>query len=290
MHINLAGISGGKDSSALMLWMLFRSGYPKDSLRFTFCDTRNEHDCTYEHIELLEKISIDNGGPKIEWLFPEMGFYELAMKKKRFPSTKARFCTQYLKVVPTLQWVDERLSEGHTVMAHTGIRANESEDRSKLPQRDLNGILLIEEYRPLLYWTIKDVFQIHKEHDVPLNKLYAAGARRVGCFPCIMSNKAEMRNIALSFPERIDAIRKAENQFLEKFGRYSTFFGPKTTPLRFRSMEVTTKKGKKVMVATIDDIVKWAMTGKRARGRFDEVQDLFQGESTQISCDSGFCE
>lgn len=290
MHINLFGISGGKDSSALMLWALFRSDYPKDSLRFTFCDTKNEHEFTYDHVRLLEDVSIKNGGPKIEWLASDLGFYELALKKKRFPSTRARFCTEHLKIFPTIDWVNAQITEGHSILAHSGVRANESVDRSKLPQRDLNGNLLIEEYRPLLFWTIKDVIQIHQEHGVPMNKLYAAGARRVGCFPCVMSNKAEMRNIAINFTDRIDAIRDAENLFLETHGHHGTFYPPKI-PMRFRTIEVTTKKGKKVKVCSIDDVVKWSMTGKRARGSYFETT-LFEGDPINpiISCDSGFCE
>jgi len=237
----------------------------------------------------LEKVSLSNGGPKIERLIPELGFYELALKKKRFPSTKARFCTQFLKIFPSIEWVNNRIAEGHTVLTHSGVRAGESLKRSKLPERDLNGNLLIPEYRPLLRWSLKDVIQIHNEHGLQLNKLYSYGARRVGCFPCIMSNKAEVRSISLNFPERIEMIRKAEQEFLKRFGRYSSFFQRKKTPLRFRTVPYTDKNGQTVLVCSIDDVVKWSLTGAKARGRYDE-EKLFDNTSQNISCDSGFCE
>lgn len=38
MNINHIGLSGGKDSTALLGWALHESGYPRESLRFSFCD------------------------------------------------------------------------------------------------------------------------------------------------------------------------------------------------------------------------------------------------------------
>lgn len=35
------GISGGKDSGALLLWMVHESGIPADQIIATFCDTGN---------------------------------------------------------------------------------------------------------------------------------------------------------------------------------------------------------------------------------------------------------
>jgi 7-cyano-7-deazaguanine synthase in queuosine biosynthesis len=46
MTINHIGISGGKDSTALLLWAVHESGYPKESIHATFCDTDNEHQIT----------------------------------------------------------------------------------------------------------------------------------------------------------------------------------------------------------------------------------------------------
>ena len=112
---------------------------------------------------------------------------------------------------------------------------------------------------------------------------------RAGCFPCIMSRKAEIRNIAIRFPERIDHIRNIEQEFFKRYGRYSSFFHAKTVPPRFRSMKYVNKKGKLTMVATIDDVVRWSMSGKRARGRYDD-KDLFGNTNEPLSCKSGFCE
>lgn len=106
-----------------------------------------------------------------------------------------------------------------------------------------------------------------------------------GCFPCIMSRKAEIRLIAQKFPERIAMIRDAEQQFEREYGRYSSFFARNTVPERFRSKPYTTPDGETMNVATIDDVVRWSMTGNRARGSWED-----EPEDQGISCSSGFCE
>ena len=45
--VNYCGLSGGKDSSATALWLIHESGIPRESIRFTFCDTGNEHEWVY---------------------------------------------------------------------------------------------------------------------------------------------------------------------------------------------------------------------------------------------------
>lgn len=178
-------------------------------------------------------------------------------------------------------------------IAVSGVRADESEDRSKLNEWDYSGTLLCYSWRPLIRWTIADVYAIHERYNVPLNPLYGLGAKRVGCWPCIMSRKEEIRTIALRFPERIAEIRAAEQKFERDNGRYSSFFPRTSIPERFRTKEyiqdgkpvIDPETGKPMLIATIDDVVRWSMTGYRAQGTY-----LDNPEKEPISCKSGFCE
>ncbi len=260
------GLSGGKDSTALFLWALFESGLPRESLRPSFCDTSNEHEFTYAHIRMLS----DRFMP-IVTLKPERGFYDLARWKKRFPGVKSRFCTQRLKMFPSQEYAQQLGENGDTVIMLSGVRSDESADRSKLPEKEFDGFYGLHAWRPLLRWKLEDVLAIHKRHNVPLNPLYSYGATRVGCFPCIMSRKAEIRMIAAHFPERIDKIREEEKSF-DSINGISTFFARKTVPERFRSKAIKTKKGEIIRVATIDDVVLWSKTergGKQYDFDFD---------------------
>lgn len=295
MKINYCGLSGGKDSSATALWLIHESGVPLDSIRFTFCNTHNEHDITYEHIEMLSWKFMSWGVPPIQyepaesikWLEPERGFLELAKWKKRFPSRKARFCTQFLKVIPTRNDVYALIDAGHEVIVHSGVRAGESRDRAKLVERGFDDMFGCTVNRPILRWTIQDVVDYHKRFGVPLNPLYGYGVRRVGCFPCINSNKAEIKLISIHFPERIDEIREQERQI----GKISTFFARKTVPERFRSLQVETKQGP-MKVATIDDVVRWSRTLKRAKEKTPVLFDDFWADDASLVCPSGMgmCE
>lgn len=273
--INQIGISGGKDSTALLLWAVYESGYPQESIRATFCDTGNEHAFTYEHIEYLSR----HVWP-IETIHPSRDFWTLAKDKRRFPSVKARFCTQFLKVIPTRQHLLDLVHQGHEVVSHSGVRADESLARRGLPEFEYDLEIGSKIRRPLIAWELVDVLAIHERYEVPLNPLYAMGAVRVGCWPCIMSRKAELCVIARRFPKRIDEIRRHERAL------NSTFYPPKMTPSQFHSKRGITKKGRPYTAPTIYDVARWACTSHGGR---QYTLDL--AEEPMIACDvSGYCE
>jgi 3'-phosphoadenosine 5'-phosphosulfate sulfotransferase (PAPS reductase)/FAD synthetase len=269
------------------LWLVKESGLPTDKIRATFCDIGNDHQWTLDHVKLLSETV-----HPIETIRPELSFFELAEKKKRFPSAKARFCTEHLKIRPTAEHIEKMKAQGLKPIAVSGVRGDESIERSQLEEWDYSDALGTYSWRPLIKWTVEDVYAIHHRYNVPLNPLYKLGAQRVGCWPCIMSRKAEIRTIALNFPERIDEIRNAEQKFEQQNGRYSSFFARNAVPPRFRTKEFTQdgvpvvdpETNKPMLIATIDDVVRWSLTGHRAKGSY-----LDEPETTR-PCQSGFCE
>lgn len=272
------GVSGGKDSAALLIWMVRESGIPHHLINATFCDTGWEHEWTYAHLDMLrEKVF------PIQTLKPELDFVGLVKKKGRFPSAKARFCTQSLKIYPSQDHILSLQQAGYHVIAVSGVRADESEARKLQPEWDYSGTLLCESWRPMIRWELEDVLAIHKKHGIPMNPLYALGAERVGCYPCINSVKKEVRGAALNFPDRITEIRELEAG-MEEGGNFSGFFHASKIPKRYRTKPFVTKSGDKFMVAKIDDVVRWSMTGKNAQGSY------LDDPPEPISCSSGFCE
>lgn len=271
------GVSGGKDSTALLLYMVHESGIPREQMVASFCDTQNEAKETYDQIVFLSH----NVFP-IQWLETE-GFIQLAMRKKRFPSTKARFCTQELKLLPTKAFLEDLSEQYDEVIPVSGVRRGESEARRKLEEwgNPLESYFGLKEWRPLIDWGIEDVLAIHSKYGIPLNPLYAMGATRVGCFPCINSNKKEMALLGEKFPERIDQIRKWEGDFNNLNGM-STFFPRKKVPARFRSKTINTKDGKPMKVCTIDDVVAWAKTGWRGKGNAPDLNGLFKYQLEEL--------
>lgn len=284
MLIHHLGVSGGKDSTALLLWAIHKSGLPRESLRVTFCDTGNEDPMTYAHIEMLNELALVAGIPGgIETIIPALTFFALALKKKRFPSRKAQFCTIELKIKPTKNWLQERWAEGHEVVILNGKRIGESAERKRSmkdqPVRGFSGYWGCEEWMPLRDWSLEEVFAIHREFSIPLNPLYALGAHRVGCWPCVNCGKVEIRLVSQYRPEKIELIDAEERRHLEINGRPSTFFPAKTATKRYQTLTYTrAKDGKKFGASPIKEIVRWANTtrgGEQIRLPLEEPKACF---------------
>lgn len=123
--INHIGLSGGKDSTALLGWAIHESGYPIESIRLSSSDTEYEYQETYQQIRDLDAIAQARGVRPIRILKSE-GFLNLAIRKGRFPSAKVRLCTQFLKMIPFMHYVELQL-EGHDVIGHSGVRKSGSD-------------------------------------------------------------------------------------------------------------------------------------------------------------------
>lgn len=121
----IVSFSGGKDSLASLIWAI--NSFGAKHVTAAFCDTKWEHELTYKHIEdVTQKL-----GVKLVTLKSRQynGMLDLVYKKKRFPSTKARFCTEELKQKPMIDFV---LSQKTNLLIIQGIRNDESESRSKM--------------------------------------------------------------------------------------------------------------------------------------------------------------
>lgn len=307
MKLNLFGLSGGKDSTLLVGWALNESGYPVESLRFCFCDTENEYDEVYEQIKALDAYVQARGCAPVVylradedwvgrfWMFPL--FLALAVWKGRFPSAKARFCTQFLKIKPTEKFIRDLIADGHEIVSHSGVRASESFERSTMQEwgKDMFGCLT---RRPLLNRSLSEVWQGHKKYGLPINHLYFQGWKRVGCRLCVMSNKADVRRTVRQRPWVIVIYRTWE-MIVGRYRRsrnsvsdFSSWFNRRTVPLSQRSRSVDTKRGK-MMVPTIDDVARWSQTARGGvNGAFDFMfeEESFNIDDAHAPCQSGFCE
>ncbi|MBI4869261.1 MAG: phosphoadenosine phosphosulfate reductase family protein [Candidatus Wallbacteria bacterium] len=196
-------MSGGKDSTALALWMR-EQGLPHVRI---FADTGWESPVTYAYLDYLE----ERLGP-IERLKPKESFTQRLLRLGTWPARSRRWCTKDLKVYPIRDWMDDfRLPEGYTSLVNVvGIRAEESAKRATFREREWSDDTHCYVWRPLLRWSLADVLQIHRRHGVKVNPLYQQGFERVGCFPCIYAGKLEIRLLAEEYQERIDVIRDLE--------------------------------------------------------------------------------
>lgn len=130
---HILGISGGKDSAALAIYL--KDKYPNLNLEYYFCDTGKELDETYKLIENLKghyginitelkNEEIDStGDDPFDFYFKSFRGY--------LPSPQARWCTSIMKLKPF-----EKFVNGEPTVSYVGIRGDE--DREGYISREKN--------------------------------------------------------------------------------------------------------------------------------------------------------
>ncbi|BAR50432.1 hypothetical protein TFKS16_0076 [Tannerella forsythia KS16] len=283
--------SGGKDSLAALLWV--RNNMSK---RFTtvFCDTGWESELTYKYIDEIDrKLNLN-----IVMLKSKKydGLVDLSEKKTRFPSSRRRFCTSELKIIPMIDYLLDVVNDDFIVVQ--GIRGAESASRAAMnascnyfkyylnPYKvDKNGKSKFHTYRrkeilrfceahatdvirPVFGWSSTQVVNYILDNGLEPNPLYRMGMKRVGCFPCVMCGLSELHQIATRFPERIIEIAEYEKKIC------SSFFGPDKISRKFY-------KGEYPLVY---DVVKYA------NNKYDAGQLFDDREATTCMSYYGLCE
>lgn len=287
---HVVGFSGGIDSQACCGWVL--DHFPKEDVIVINSQAgRNEHPLTAEHVEWYS----DNVHPVIEVVpiiadlgnrgikpsrtadrrreyddSDEMTFADLAYIKGRFPSKKAQFCTEMLKLAPQRRWMRENLVDEHGIAIefcrYAGVRRDESQSRASTPDEKWDDYFDCMIYYPIASWSKQQCFDFCLARGEEINQLYKMGFSRVGCAPCVNSSKGDIREWAARAPEMINKVRMWEGQV----GR--TFFPPINGNIWF-----------------VDDVVKWSRTvhgGKQMSLPF--VEDDAQNEV--CSSKYGLCE
>ena len=208
---HIVSLSGGKDSTAMLLRML-EEGMPVDII--LFCDTGLEFEGMYRHIDKLEKyigipITRLKSAQPFEYLFfehmPKRKNPELIGRKGySWSGPRNRWCTAMLKTRIIDRYLRE-LSKEYTLKQYIGIAADE-------PHR-------MREYNyPLIDWgmTEADCLAYCKERGFDWDGLYDI-FHRVSCWCCPLQSYDELRKLRRHFPELWERLRYMDKNTWRNF-------------------------------------------------------------------------
>ncbi|SFE00965.1 phosphoadenosine phosphosulfate reductase family protein [Paracidovorax konjaci] len=203
---HVLGLSGGKDSAALAVYMSLH--HPEIPLEYFFTDTGKELPEVYEFLGKLEGFV----GRKIHFLNPHRDFdFWLRTYNNYLPSPKTRWCTRKLKLEPFKQWIKPSLDAGDKVYSYVAIRADEEHREGMVAQHD--NLIVRMPFRE--HGIDKPgVFELLEGSGLGLPKYYDWRSRS-GCTFCFFQQKVEWVRLKENHPEAFEAAKAYEKNALE---------------------------------------------------------------------------
>jgi len=235
--LHVVSLSGGKDSTAMLLRMI-EEGMPVDII--LFCDTGLEFEGMYNHIDRLEKyigkpITRLKSPHDFEYLFlehmPKRNNPELVGRKGySWGGPRNRWCTSMLKIRIINKYLRE-LSKQYTLVQYVGIAADEPHR-----VRDLRY--------PLIEWgmTEKDCLEYCKVRGFDWDGLYDI-FHRVSCWCCPLQSFDEMRKLRKHFPELWRKLGEWDKKTWRKFTKY---YSVEELEIRFAYEDELLAQGKSI--------------------------------------------
>lgn len=192
---HVLGLSGGKDSAALALFMRDR----QPAMEYFFCDTGRELPETYEFLQRLEAVL----GKSIHRLNSERDFdHWLWVFQGALPSPQMRWCTRNLKIKPFEGWVGN-----DATYSYIGIRADENREGYISHKPNIRPIFPFKENG----LAKQDVLKILEDEGVGLPGYYSWRTRS-GCFFCFFQRKYEWVRLQEEHPDLFEKAVEYEDK------------------------------------------------------------------------------
>lgn len=219
---HVLGISGGKDSAALAVYI--RQTHPELDIEYFFTDTGKELPEVYEFLGRLEGFL----GKPIARLNPRRDFDFWLREYNHFlPSAQTRWCTRQLKLAPFEQWIRPMLAAGDTVTTYVAIRADEDyREGYTSKQKNLKVRLPFREDgidKP-------GVMDILLSSGVGVPEYYDWRSRS-GCTFCFFQQKIEWVRLKERHPDAFEEAKTYEKNALEHGSPFTWTQGESLTEL-----------------------------------------------------------
>ncbi len=184
---HVLGISGGKDSAALAVYI--KDHYPEiaEKMEYFFTDTGAELREIYDTLDKLEAYL----GKPIARLGSDKPFeYWLTVHNNFLPSPKQRWCTRVMKIKPFEEFVGE-----DQVVSYVGIRADENREGYISHKPTIKAVFPFAEDGLVR----DDIFRILEE-SVGIPEYYKWRSRS-GCYFCFFQRQDEWLGLKREHPD-----------------------------------------------------------------------------------------
>lgn len=219
---HVLGLSGGKDSAAIAVFM--RQHHPELQIDYFFTDTGKELPEVYEFLGRLEGFL----GQPIHRLNPHRDFDFWLREYGHFlPSPRTRWCTRQLKLAPFRSWIKPWLEAGDRVYSYVAIRADEDNRDGYISKHDALEIKM-----PFREHGIdkEDVHEILEGAGLGLPKYYEWRSRS-GCTFCFFQQKIEWVRLKETHPEAFEEAKRYEKTALSHGSPFTWSQGEALTDL-----------------------------------------------------------
>ena len=200
---HVLGISGGKDSAALAIYIKEHHPEVHKKVEYFFTDTGAELDEVYDFLAKLEAhlgkeiIRLSSGKPFEHWL---------KVHSEYLPSPQQRWCTRVMKIKPFEKFVGD-----DPVISYVGIRADENREGYISRKETIKAVFPFVEDGLVR----DDIFQI-LEDTIGIPKYYKWRSRS-GCYFCFFQRQDEWLGLKRNHPALFEKAKEFENNIRTKY-------------------------------------------------------------------------
>ncbi len=270
---HILGISGGRDSAALAVYM--RQNHPDIDMEYFFTDTGKELPEVYDFLNRLEGFL----GKRINRLNPDRDFdFWLAEYGHFLPSAKTRWCTRQLKLRPLNLWLRDDLDKGVVVHSYVAIRADEP-NRSGYKSQHPNMKVRF----PLREAGIDKagVVDLLKDTDIGEPEYYRWRSRS-GCTFCFFQQKIEWVRLMEEHPKAFEEARAYEKTAEEHGSPFTWSDGESLDDLAKPERVEEIKADYEKRRARAMRAVRPNPLSARSEPSIDEIFGVFEGNSCVV--------
>ena len=270
---HVLGLSGGRDSAALAVYM--RQHHANLAIEYFFTDTGKELPEVYDYLGRLEGFL----GKPILRLNPDRDFdFWLKQYNDFLPSAQSRWCTRQLKLRPFEQWLQPFLEEGFTVYSYVAIRSDEEFREGYSSKKDRLKVKL-----PFKSAGVdkEGVLELLESAGLGLPEYYSWRTRS-GCTFCFFQQKIEWVRLKERHPQAFEEAKAYEKTAVENGSPFTWSPGESlvemTNPERIEQIKMDHQRrlDRQVAVRTINPL--------RPDAEPLDVDDLYGKAKVCLTC------